>query len=94
MFVSQKVILNHSVVAKSLKEELRNKDFGSENTTKTQITMTITEIQYLLSTLGTRSSWNAKSQYSTCSETAYNCFIDLTENNKTKPSGLQNWDGS
>ena len=43
----QKVILNHSVAEKSLKEELSNENLRSKNLTKTQITKTITESQYL-----------------------------------------------
>ena len=39
----QKVILNHSVVAKTLKEELSYENLRNENLTKTQITKTITE---------------------------------------------------
>ena len=86
----QKSTPNHSVVAESLKEELiyvRN-----ENLTKIQIIKTITENQHLPSTFSTQSSSSTKEQSNTRLEMTHNLTIDLTENEKCKPSGLQTRD--
>ena len=56
----QKATPNHSVAAEFLKEELIY--LRNENLTKTQIIKTITENQYLPSTLSTQSSSNTKEQ--------------------------------
>ena len=81
----QKATPNHSVVAESLKEELIY--LRNENLTKTQIIKSITENQHLPSTLSTQSSSNTKELSNTRPEMAHNSTIDLTENNKCKPSG-------
>ena len=86
----QKATPNHSVVAESLKEELIY--LRNENLTKTQIIKTITENQHLPSTLSTQSSSNTKEQSNTRLEMTRNSTIDLTENNKCKPSGSQTRD--
>ena len=86
----QKATPNHSVVAESLKEELIY--LRNENLTKTQIIKTITENQHLPSTLSTHSSSNTKEQSNTRLEMTHNSTIDLTENNKCKPSGSQTRD--
>ena len=57
--------------------------------TKTQI-KTITANQYLPSTSSTQSSSNTNTRL----EMAYNCAINLTENNKSKPLGSQTWDNN
>ena len=54
----QKATGNHSVVTKSLKEELMY--LRNENLTKTQIIKTITENRYLPSTFSTQSSTSTK----------------------------------
>ena len=66
--------------------------FRNENSAKTQIIKTITENQYLPSTSSTQSSTNTKEPYKTHLEMAHKCTIDLTENNKSKPSGSQTRD--
>ena len=81
----QRATPNHSVVTESLKEELSY--LTNENLTKTQIRKTITENQYLPSTLATQSSSNAKEPYNFCLEMAHSYTTGLTENNKSKPSG-------
>ena len=83
----QKTTQNHSVITESLKEELSY--LGNKSLTKTQIINTITEIQYFASTSATQSSSNTKEPFKTCLEITHNCTIDLTENNKSKPSGSQ-----
>ena len=60
--------------------------------TKIQITKTITENQHLPSTLSTQSSSNTKQPSNTRLEMTQNSTIDLTENNKCKPSGSQTRD--
>ena len=81
----QKTTQNHSVITESLKEELSY--LGNKNLTQTQIIKTITEIQYFTSASATQSSSNTKEPFNTCLEMTDNCTIDLTENNKSKPSG-------
>ena len=83
----QKATPNYSVVTESVKEELcylRNK-----NLTKTQIIKIITESQCFTSTSTTQNLSNTKEPFNTCLEMTHNCTIDLTENNKSKPSGSQ-----
>ena len=86
----QKATPNHSVVTESLKEELIY--LRNENLTKTQMITTITENQHLPSTLSTQSSSNTKEPFNTRPLMAYNFTIDLTENSKCKPIGLQTRD--
>ena len=86
----QKATLNHSVVTESLKEELSYLRNG--NSTKTQIRKTVTENQYFPSTWATQTSSNTKEPYNNRLEMAHDCTINLTENNKSKPSGSQTRD--
>ena len=64
----------------------------NENLTKTQIIKTITENQHLPSTSSTQNSSNTKEPSNTRPEMAHNSTIDLTENNKCKPTGSQTRD--
>ena len=86
----QKTTPNYSVVAESLKEELIY--LKNENLTKTQIIKTITENQHLPSTSSKQNSSNTKEPSNTGPEMAHNSTIDLTENNKCKPTGSQTRD--
>ena len=79
----QKVTPNLSVVTESLMEGLSC--LSNANLTKSKIMKTITENQYIPSTLPTQSSSNNKELYSTRLEMERNC-IDLTENNNSEPS--------
>ena len=86
----QKVALNYSVLTEPLKEELRY--LRNINLTKPQVIKTVTENQHFPFTLSTQSLSNTKEPYNTLLEMAHNCTIDLTENNKSKPSGSQTRD--
>ena len=86
----QKALPNHSVDTESLKEELIY--LRNENLAKTKIIKTITENQYLPSTLWRQSLSNAKVPYNTRLETTHNLTTDLTGNYKCKPSGSQTRD--
>ena len=81
----QKAAPNHSVATESLKEELIY--LRNENLTKTQITKTVSKNQHPPSTSSTKNSSNTKEPYNTCPEMAHNSTIDLTENDKGKPTG-------
>ena len=81
----QKTTPNHSVVTEFLKKKMSY--IRNENLTKTQIIETITENQYLLSTLATQSLSITKKPRNTRLEMANICTINSTKNNKFKPPG-------
>ena len=62
--------------------------------TKTQITKTIKENQYLRYALSTQISPITKEPYNARLKMARYCTTDLTENNKSKPWGLKSRDNN